>query len=325
MTRAPARPESDRVAHDVVDQDEEQIEQADRLPRWDLGRGDEIDRTLVVIDQLGFGSRYEAYRAWDRSLFCEVAVKVIRPHRVKDDRAIEGFERETSIGMRLAHPYLVRFLRWSASPPRPYLVMEFATARTLGAHLDDIGAVSIHETCLLGIRMAAALQHMHASHVLHLDVKPHNVTMGDPPKLLDLSLARTYGGVSLKMRHTIGTRQYMPPEQCEHGEVTPQSDLYSLGATLFEGVSATLPFPDGNPESEERGERYPQLEIDAIPLSECADVPRGLEQVVMACLQRDPARRPRSALDVALALHAVLEGLGLKELYAWPKGLRVRS
>ena len=295
----------------------------DRLPRWDLKRGQEIDPSLVVIDPLGLGSRYEAYRAWDRLLFCEVAVKVVRPHRVSDDRAIEGFERETSIGMRLAHPYLVRFLRWSPKGPRPYLVMEYVSASTLGTHLEEVGPVSIPEICLLGIRMAGALHHMHANNTLHLDVKPHNVTMGDPPKLLDLSLARSFAG-TLKLRHTLGTRQFMPPEQCEHGDATPQSDLFSLGATLYDGVSESLPYPEGDESAEERTKRYPQLEIEALPLSQVVDVPRGLEQVIMACLQRDPARRPRAAMDIAVSLQNVLEGLGLKELFAWPKGVRVR-
>ena len=293
------------------------------LPRWDLRRGAEIDPTLVVIDKLGEGTRYEAYRAWDRELFCETAVKVIRPHRVGDDKALEGFEREITIGMRMTHPYLVRFLRWSAKPPRPYLVMEYVRAQTLGAHLQDVGAVSIPETCLLGIRMAGALQHMHNNWALHLDVKPYNVTMGDPPKLLDLSLARTFAG-PLKMRHTVGTKEYMPPEQCEYGEVTPQSDLFSLGATLYESVSKMLPFPEGDADAESRADQYPQIACDALPLAEVTDVPREFAQVVMACLARDPRRRPDSAIEVAVALERVVEGLGLKELLAWPKGVRVR-
>lgn len=296
----------------------------DTDPRWDLRRGQEIDRSLVVIDPLSTGSRYETYRAWDRVLFCEVAVKVIRPHRVEDDRALEGFERETTIGTRLAHPNLVRVLRWTARPPRPYLVMEYVSAPTLGNHLNDTGAVSIPEICLLGIRMAAALHHMHTNDVLHLDVKPDNVTMGDPPKLLDLSLARTVSG-PMRLRHTLGTRAYMAPEQCDHGIVTPQTDLFGLGATLYEGVSAMRPFPEGDDEAEAKGERYPQLELDAPPLDEIENVPRGLSQVVMACLQRDAARRPRSAIDVAVLLHGVLESMGLQELYAWPKGTRVRA
>ena len=312
------------MAQEIVETELEEQPQQHTLPRWDLKRGAEIDPTLVVIEKLGEGSRYEAYRAWDRVLFCEAAVKVIRPHRVADDRALEGFERETTIGMRMTHPYLVRFLRWSIAAPRPYLVMEYVSASTVGTHLEDVGLVSVPETCLLGIRMAGALHHLHRNGVLHLDVKPHNVTMGDPPKLLDLSLARSFAG-PLKLRHTLGTTPYMPPEQCDHGEATPQSDLFSLGATLYETVSAMRPFPDGDSKAAERADQYPQLALDAPPLSDVADVPRGLERVVMACLQRDPARRPRSAVDVAVALHNVLEEMGLQELYAWPKGIRVRG
>ena len=93
---APAVQTLSRMAQDLV---EEAIPagRPDTDPRWQLRRGQDIDRSLVVIDPLGTGTRYETYRAWDRLLFCEVAVKVIRPHRVNDDRAIEGFERETSI------------------------------------------------------------------------------------------------------------------------------------------------------------------------------------------------------------------------------------
>lgn len=311
------------VVQDVADLEEIPAGRADSEPRWDLKRGQEIDRSLVVIDALGTGSRYEVYRAWDRALFCEVAVKVVRPHRVEDDRAIAGFEREATIGLRLAHPNLVRVLRWNPAPPRPYLVMEYVSAPTLGDHLDRTGAVSVPEICLLGVRVASALHHLHANHILHLDVKPENVTMGDPPRLLDLSLARTASGPT-RLRHTVGTAPYMAPEQCDHGLATPQTDIFGLGATLYEGVSAMRPFPQGNADAEERAERYPQLTLDAPPLHEVENVPQALSHIVMACLHRDPARRPRTAIDVAVALHGVLEGFALKELFAWPKNTRVR-
>lgn len=291
---------------------------------WELRRGAEIDASLVVIDELGGGTRYEVYRAFDRDLFCEVAVKVMRPHRVGEDRVVDAFEREVAIASRLRHPNLVRLLRWSAATPRPYMVFEFVTAQTVADHLEDVGPVSIPETCLLGVRMLSALHHLHSNHVLHLDVKPDNITMGDPPRLLDLSLAQPFVG-SVKLRHTLGTPAYMPPEQCQHGEVTPASDVFALGVTLYEALSATLPFPDGDDQSEDRALKYPQLSEDAQPLGELAEVPEALEAIVMRCLARDPNRRPRTAVDVAIALERVLEGLGTHELYAWPKGIKVRS
>ena len=113
---------------------------------WDLGIGHEIDRSLVVIGSLGGGSRYEVFRAWDRELFCQVAVKVMRPHRVQEDRVMDGFEREISIASRLQHPNLVRLLRWSAASPRPYMVLEYVTAQTVAGHLESIG-----EAVLIGV------------------------------------------------------------------------------------------------------------------------------------------------------------------------------
>jgi eukaryotic-like serine/threonine-protein kinase len=291
---------------------------------WDLGRGAEIDRSLVAIESLGGGTRYEVYRAWDRELFCQVAAKVLRPHRIEEDRVIEGFEREISVATRLHHPNLARLLRWSAAPPRPYMVFEFVSAPTLADHLDQEGTVSIPEACLLGIRVLSALHHMHENHVLHLDVKPDNVTMGDPPRLLDFSLAQPFVG-PVKLRHTLGTSAYMPPEQCDHGEVTPASDLFGLGVTLYEGLTAMRPFSEGDENATDKSAQYPQLIEDAQPISDLLDVPAALDRMVMACIQRDPKRRPTSAQDVAVALEGVLESLGIQELYAWPKGLKVRG
>jgi len=290
---------------------------------WDLATGQEVDRSLVVIAGLGGGSRYEVFRAWDRELFCQVAVKVMRPHRVNEDRVMDGFEREIGIASRLQHPNLVRLLRWSAAPPRPYMVLEYVSAQTVAAHLETIGEVSIPETCLLGIRMLSALHYMHSNHVLHLDVKPDNVTMGDPPRLLDFSLAQPFSG-PVKLRHTMGTAPYMPPEQFMHGEVSPQSDLFGLGATLYEALTGMRPFPDGDETAIDKAKLYPQLVEDPQPLHDIIDLPPALERIVMSCLARDPARRPRSAVETALALEGILESLRTEELYAWPKGLRVR-
>lgn len=290
---------------------------------WGLRPGDEIDDTLVALEHIGGGHRYEVFRAWDRELFCQVAVKVVRPHRVVSDRTINGLDREASIAARLAHPNLVRLLRARIEGDRPYIVLELITAQTVADHLRDIGAVSVPEMCLLGIRMLSALHHMHSRHVLHLDVKPSNLTMGAPPRLLDFSLARVFAE-RVKMRDTIGTAMYMPPEQCAHGFATPASDVFGLGATMYEALSGMAPFHEGDRESKVREERYPQLVEDPLPLRELVGaIPPALEEVVMRSLDRDPARRP-SAVDAAIALEKVLEDLDVRELLAWPKGTKVR-
>lgn len=287
---------------------------------WNFRPIDEIDDDLVVIRHLGGGERYEVFEAWDRRLFTRVAAKVLRPHRVTEDRAMSALRREGGIGSRLNHPNLVRVLRWTDAGPRPHLVLELVTARSVEDHLEEIGPVRVPETCLLGIRVLAALQYMHAEGVLHLDVKPANVTMGDPPRLLDLSLARE--GTSLRLDRTVGTRAYMAPEQIRREGLTPATDLFGLGVTLYEALTATQPFSEGVDDNEELAARYPQLSEEPIPLRDLApEIPRQLEDVVMGCLERDPKRRPIGARSCAVRLQQVLESLGLDNLLAWPRGL----
>lgn len=288
---------------------------------WELRRAQEIDPTLVVIDALGGGPRYEVFRAWDRELFCQVAAKVVRPDRAGDERTLAAFEREAAIAERLQHPNLVRLLRWRVGA-RPYLVLGLVTAGSLADHLTKVGPVSIPEACLLGIRMAAALHYLHANDVVHLDVKPANVTIGDPPVLLDLSLARSVSGRQ-RLRQPVGTGPYMSPEQCEAGWVMPASDIFGLGATLYEALCGERPFPEGDPAASEPERRYPQLALEPPPLDQVVEVPGDLARLVMSCLERDIDRRPRSARHLALALERILERMRLDELLAWPRGLPV--
>ncbi|HET8568851.1 MAG TPA: serine/threonine-protein kinase [Candidatus Limnocylindria bacterium] len=291
---------------------------------WGLARGHEIDPTLVVIEPLGGGSRYEVFEAWDRELFCKVAVKVLRADRIDSERSLASFEREAMMAEGLRHPNLVRLLRWSPALPRPYIVLELISAPMLSTVLEEEGAISVPEICLLAVRMLAALHYLHRRSLLHLDVKPSNVSTGEPPRLLDLSVARFAPG-ALKLRHPIGTPQYMAPEQCEHAHVTPATDIFGLGATLYEALTGMAPFRPGVDGAEAREDRYPQLVEEPVPLRELMPaVPAPLDAFVMSCLARDPARRPASAVDAATALHRILEGFGHRELLAWPRGVDIR-
>jgi serine/threonine protein kinase len=155
-------------------------------------------------------------------------------------------------------------------------------------------------------------------------VKPGNVTTGDPPRLLDLSVARFAPG-PVKLRHAVGTPAYMAPEQCERGHVTPATDVFGLGATLYESLTGMRPFSDGIEDAEAREQRYPQLVEEPLPPREVvAALPPLLDEFVRACLAKDPEQRPRSAVEAAVVLHRVLEEMGHDELLAWPRRIRPR-
>ncbi|MGH2473452.1 MAG: serine/threonine-protein kinase [Candidatus Limnocylindria bacterium] len=280
---------------------------------WDFGPKDEIDADLVVIRQLGGGNRYEVFEAWDRGLSRSVAAKVLRPHKVIEERSRVALKREAEIAGRLSHPNLIQFVRSSDALPRPHLVFELVPATSVEDHLENVGPVRVPETCLLGIVMLAALQYMHDEHVLHLDVKPANVTMGDPPRLLDLSLARP--GLTMRLDREVGTPAYMAPEQCRRETLTPATDLFCLGATLYEALTAMQAFSLGNDAGVELEARYPQLVEEPLPLRELQpEIPRALEEIIMRCLATDPAQRPGSADECARGLTGVLESIGLGHL-----------
>lgn len=289
------------------------LEQDTTAETWSFDANDEIDPNLVVVRHLGGGKRYEVFEAWDRTLSRNVAAKVLRPHKVSDDRSRAALAREAEVAGRLSHPNLIRFIRSNDAPPRPHLVFELVPATSVEDHLENVGPVRVPETCLLGIRMLAALQYMHDEHVLHLDVKPANVTMGDPPRLLDLSLARP--GTTMRLDREVGTPSYMAPEQCRRETLTPATDLFGLGATLYEALAAMQPFSQGDDRADALETRYPQLIEEPVPLRELRpEIPRALEEIIRSCLATDPAERPQSAAECAARLTAVLESIGLRHL-----------
>jgi serine/threonine protein kinase len=228
-----------------------------------------------------------------------------------------------------------------------FIVMELVRDGTLADWLEV--PRSCKEVLAKFIAAGRGLAAAHAAGLIHRDFKPTNVLLaGERVLVSDFGLVRatvtegkhassvpgdhdvfaSSGRLGELLTHAgtaMGTPAYMPPEQCEHGEVTPASDLFGLGVTLYEGLSAMRPFSEGDETATDRAAQYPQLVEDPQPLSDILDVPAALDRVIMTCIQRDPKRRPSSAQDVAVALEGVLESLGTQELYAWPKGLKVRG
>jgi serine/threonine protein kinase len=150
------------------------------------------------------------------------------------------------------------------------------------------GAIAVEQALPLGLHVAAALHYLAGEGMVHLDVKPENIVMGAPPRLIDLSVARTVEAAR-RLRCAIGTDGYMAPEQCdpERGPIGPPADVFGLAATLYHAVGGRRPFP-------RRGaERFPQLERDVDPLPR--RVPPPLVDLLRAGLSRDPLARPTAA------------------------------
>jgi serine/threonine-protein kinase len=277
----------------------------DRSETWGLGEGDEITPELTAMRLLGGGSAFEAYLAFDEITFSPVVVKLLRPHLVDDEVSIAGLDREARALDVAHHPVVVRGLRVELAGPRPHLVLENADGPRLSTLIRRHGRLSEHQYLPLAIDIASALHFFRHVDVCHLDIKPSNVIMAAPARLIDLSVARPEARAAA-LTSQIGTDLYMAPEQCAPGvDAVPgyASDVFGLGATLFHAIAGFRPFAEGDLDAADLRDRFPQLVEEPLPLPDF--VPDAVAKTVLAMLEGDPADRPLPH-EVATALEPVL-------------------
>ena len=281
---------------------------AETKASWELREGDEIAPGRSVLKLLGGGNRYEAYLVWDERLFSPMVAKVVRPDQADDESALRGLRREAEALEALAHPVILRAFDSVLDPPHPHVLVEHLEGPTLRRLIRRSGPLPAEQVLPLALHVASALHYMAAEGWVHLDLKPDNLVMGIPPRVIDLSLARTSERAA-RLRGYVGTNAYAAPEQCApNGDVGPAADVWGLGATLYHAVAGRRPFP--RPESTEDvadlETRFPQLVQDVRPWPK--RVPPALAEAILSCLRKRPEERP-SASDLALALQPLVAAL----------------
>ena len=277
---------------------------------WELVEGDEIAEGRSVLKSLGGGHLYEVYLVWDDRLFAVMVAKLLRPDLADDERARRGLAREAAALERLAHPVLLRGFDASLGGPFPHVLVEHLEGPTLRRLIKRTGALPAQQLLPLALHVAAALHYLAGEGMVHLDVKPENIIMGIPPRLIDFSLVQPLDRAR-RIRGWIGTRAYMPPEQCapgEVGEIGPASDVWGLGATLFHAIAGQTPFGSGRTKDRDAPleDRFPQLTDEPRPWP--AHVPADLAEAVSACLRKEPDERPTAA-ELALSLEPQVAAL----------------
>jgi serine/threonine protein kinase len=266
---------------------------------WGFVEGDPITAELTAVRRLGGGSAYEAYLAFDEVTYAPVVVKVVRPDRVADEHSLRGLVREVEALATVNHPVVVRGLRHEPAGDRPHVVLEQVDGPRLSTLLRRHGPLHEQQYLPLAVEVASALHYLRRLGWTHLDVKPSNVIMGAPARLIDLSVARPVADAARSRR--IGTDAYMSPEQCDpdrFGEPGFASDVWGLAATVFEAVAGYRAFDD--PVDGD----YPQLVDDPYELPD--RTPAEVAKILYAALDRDPAARPLPR-EVAEALEPVLD------------------
>ena len=280
---------------------------------WELPEGHEIAPGRSVLKPLGGGHVYEVYLVWDDKRFAVMVAKLLRPDQVGDERARRGLAREAEALAHLSHPVLLRGFGASIEGEFPHVLLEHLEGPTLRRLIKRTGPLPLQQLLPLALHVAAALHYLAGEDMVHLDVKPENIIMGIPPRLIDFSLVQPLERAR-RIRGWVGTRAYMPPEQCapgEAGQIGPASDVWGLGATLYHAIVGAIPFPRGSPKDTDAPleDRFPQLTEEPRPWPE--DVPRALAESVSACLRKDPDERPTAA-ELALSLEPQVAALPRK-------------
>ncbi len=187
---------------------------------------------------------------------------------------------------------MVRTLRHRSDGDRPHVVLEHLDGPRLSSLLRRHGPLQPAQYLPLAVEMASALHYFRQVDVVHLDVKPSNIIMGAPARLIDLSVARPSADAAA-LRDRIGTDAYMAPEQCDpggRGVPCHASDVWGLGATLFEAVAGRRAFADPAPGAGDLREQHPQLGEPSATLPD--RTPPAVAEVVLACLAPRPGDRP---------------------------------
>jgi len=295
------------------------------------------------LEEIGHGGMATVYRARDRRLGREVAVKIIHRHLRENREVAQRFQSEARAVAKLKHPNIVEVYDVSdAKEDERYLVVELVRGTTLRRVLADEGHLPPEIAAALGIEVAEALEHAHHLGVVHRDVKPENVLVADPHlnaappdrdpvdvKITDFGIAKLLDAQGVTSTgQVLGSPAHMSPEQIEGGDVTARADVFGLGVMLYEVMVGRLPFDGRNPAQVLRR----VLDGQFTPADRARPtIGAGYSEALGKALAHDANDRFASAAEFATALRSELAALGVesprRELHAFlldPKGYRAQ-
>jgi len=266
----------------------------------DIPAGTVLGERFEVVGVLGRGGMATVYLVTDRVRGMQVALKVLHAHLADQPGMQARLKREIEAASRLRHPAALVAWELHEVDGASALSMPFHPGRTLGEAVASGTRLDAEGLRSLGQRLASALAEAHAQGVLHGDVSPANVMLGEPgAALTDFGLARFQDRRTRRSTGMLGTSGYTAPEVYEGVRADPRSDLYGLGAVLYLAATGREPFAAENPV----GVLQRQLEERYTPLEELRpDLPEALRLTITSLLRREPSRRPAGARELADAL-----------------------
>ncbi len=276
--------------------------------KFDSLIGQVIDKRYKVLSAIGEGGMSIVFKAHDMITDRNVAIKVLNEANDTDGQAVKRFLNESKAISMLSHENIVKIYDVSFEKELKYIVMEHVAGDTLKGYMDKRGKkLSIEEALGFTEQILLALEHAHSKKVIHRDIKPHNIMVLDNGfiKVTDFGIAKTPSGDTISMTDkALGTVYYVSPEQASGKETGTFTDIYSVGVMLYEMATGKLPFNADTPVSV----AMKQINEDPEPpCSVCPELPRGIEQIILKAMQKNPEDRFKSAHSMLRAVRILKE------------------
>jgi serine/threonine-protein kinase len=260
---------------------------------------------LIAIGGMG-----EVYLATHTTMGRKAAIKVIFPQLTRDEKFVERWRREARALAALHHPHIVDVYDAGVANGHYFIAMEYLPNGTLKSRLDDLrnknAALPVAEALTVAQQMAQTLEYAHRNGIIHRDVKPSNILIAEDGRyvLSDFGIASHLGATRVTRDFsTLGSAEYMSPEQAQGLEISPRSDVYSLGVVVFEMLTSRLPFvADTVLALLYKHVNEPPPTITRLR----ADLPPGIKEVVNKALEKSPDKRYASAAEMANAIQGLL-------------------
>jgi eukaryotic-like serine/threonine-protein kinase len=259
-----------------------------------------------IIEKIGEGGMGEVYKGLDIMLEREVAIKLMRPELSNRPEIVDRFRTEAIALGRLNHSNIATVYNFGKAQNQYYIALEFVSGETLDGIIKKSGKLPWQTALNYAIAALEGLEHAHQLNIIHRDIKPANIMINEKGivKIMDFGIARILG--KARMTQTgrfIGTLEYMPPEQIQGKEADARSDIYSMGAVLYEMLTGHVLF-----------ERDTEFELMNSQISEKPkpirefnqEIPLELEKAVLRALEKDSGKRYTSALELSQLLRKLL-------------------
>ncbi len=267
-----------------------------------------VGNRYEIIEKIGNGGMSTVYKATDKILKRNVAVKILKDEFTTDEEFIKRFEVEAQSAARLTHPNIVSIYDVGVEENLYYIVMELIQGKTLKEIIiEERGPLPWKWSVNVAIQIASALETAHKNNIIHRDIKPHNIIITEDgiAKVTDFGIAKAVSNSTITaFGTTIGSVHYFSPEHARGGFTDAKSDLYSLGVVMYEMLTGRVPFDADTPVSValKHMQETPEEPIEINP-----NIPPAINKIIMKALQKDVNLRYQSATDILIDLKKALK------------------